>query len=95
VSIQGREINMKIWVLKNFGLDGKNLAKGSELDVDVAHFGDNIDTFRNEGYFEEITTPTAPAAETPSGEPIATPVVDHSRFQGLNKPLLPETDPAA
>lgn len=49
---------MKIKVLKNFGLNGENLEAGTIVTVNRSHFGDNIDAFRSEGYFEEVTEET-------------------------------------
>ena len=71
---------MKIIVLKNFGLNGQNLDAGSVLVVNKSHFGDNEQTFRDEGYFEDFVEP--PKEETP------TPDAD-----GAKKPAPKAVDP--
>ncbi len=57
---------MKIKVLQNFGLDGEDLAAGTIVDVDLAHFGDNVEAFRAGGFFVEVDVPAEPVDVKPS-----------------------------
>lgn len=59
---------MKITVLKNFGLNGESLEAGATLVVNKSHFGDNEQTFRDEGYFEDYVEP--PKEEDSPQEPV-------------------------
>ena len=44
---------MTIRALSNFGLLGKNVAKGAVIDVDPADFGGTYPDFLKGGFFEE------------------------------------------
>ena len=57
---------MKIRVLKNFGLDGKDLEAGSVVNVRKALFGDNEAAFREGGFFEDFV-PDEGAPVEPEG----------------------------
>jgi len=46
-----------IKVLKNFGLNGKNLLPGSQLDVDPEQFGDTFDDCVEAGLIEVLAGP--------------------------------------
>ena len=60
---------MKINVLRNFGLNGQDLEAGSTVVVNKSHFGDNEQSFRDEGYFEDHVEPPKEGEEEAPSKP--------------------------
>ncbi|GEM_PF-4238003 len=85
---------MKIRVLRNFGLDGENLEAGTIVTVNRSHFGDNVDTFQNEGYFEEVVEETATGAKPKKAEATKKPATSKKKGKATVPPSIPADVPA-